>query len=161
MERTDLEALIRTHQGIVYTIVLSYVQDPHTADDLSQEVFIQAMRALDGVRDPSSIRVWLGRIARNKAIDHLRSRRITLALPPDRPQPQNLESDPDRLKAVERVLQGLKEDYRRIIQLRYVQGLSYAEIGKIVGLRPTAVGEKLHRVLQLVIREYKEACNEL
>jgi RNA polymerase sigma-70 factor (ECF subfamily) len=163
MTRQEMESFIHQHQNLVYTVVLSYVHDPHAAEDVSQEVFIQAVRAAPSLREEASVKTWLSRIARNKAIDHLRSRRKLHLLPPeaDLPQEPPADADPDRLAAVERVLRGLREDYRQIVLLRYVRGLSYAAIGRIVGLKPMTVGEKLHRVWKIVRENFKEACHDL
>ena len=56
----------------------------------------------------------------------------------------------DLLEKVVRIVDGLREDYRQLVLLRFVEQLSYAEIGEVLGMTAAAVGEKLHRVRKLV-----------
>lgn len=64
--------MVKTYQGLVYTVCFQLVQDADTAQDLAQDTFLAAWRAID--RCPAGYeKQWLARIAANKAKDHLRS----------------------------------------------------------------------------------------
>ena len=66
--------LVRTHQAAVRWYLVRCVRDPATADDLAQEVFLAAFRNLATCRSAASLGGWLRGIARNLAIQHVRTR---------------------------------------------------------------------------------------
>jgi len=156
MDANAFERLVREHQHLVYCVALSYTKDPSSAEDVAQEAFLKAYRSVDEMRDPARLKTWLYSIARFTAIDWLRRRQRepVLGLPegaaqelPERPA---AESKEDRTVRVMEVIQGLKEEHRDIMILRYVQGLSYAQIARETGSTTSAVGEKLSRIRDIV-----------
>jgi RNA polymerase sigma-70 factor (ECF subfamily) len=156
MDASAFEGLVREHQHMVYCVALSVCKDPSAAEDLAQEAFLKAYRSVDEVREPARLKTWLYSIARFTAIDWVRRRKHErwLELPegsagelPERPA---AESKEDRTVRVMDVIRGLKEEHREIMILRYVRGLSYAQIAKEVGSTASAVGEKLSRIRDLV-----------
>lgn len=152
MTGAEFDAFVREHQRMVRALAFSYLRDDHAADDLAQEVFLRAWKSVDGVAHPKT---WLYAMTRNAAIDHLRARRRSLPIEEkvmDVPAPPPAEPD-DRIAKVMRVVDGLREDYRQIILLRYVENLPYARIAEALGMTVTAVGEKLHRVRALIATE--------
>jgi RNA polymerase sigma factor (sigma-70 family) len=158
MERAQWERLVADHQNLVFSVAMTVLRDRHGAEDVAQEVFMKAFDALDRLRDPGRIKAWLAAMARNRAIDHVRARerRDQLA------QRKGAELDPSETpstQSLETLLQSLKEEYRQIILLRYVQKLSYKEISDVLGLSVGAVGELLHRIRKLVLKNYKESAD--
>ena len=154
MDAGAFERLVREHQQMVYAVALSHCRDRSAAEDVAQEAFLKAYRSMDGLKHPSQLKTWLFSIARFTAIDWLRRRKREEASPvPDEvpaPRERAAEGTEDRAMRVMQVIQGLREDYREVMLLRYVRGLSYSEIAKAVGGTPSAVGEKLHRVREMV-----------
>jgi RNA polymerase sigma factor (sigma-70 family) len=67
-------AFIREHQHSVFNIVLKMVAQPHDAEEITQDVFIDVYRKPGVFRGDSSVSTWLYRIAMNKCIDHLRKK---------------------------------------------------------------------------------------
>lgn len=148
MDASAFETLVCEHQHMVYCVALSYCKDSAAAEDVAQESFLKAFRSMGGLREPARVKTWLFSITRFTAIDWVRRRRRELPGPaPDRPAPV---PDEDRAGRVMAVIQGLKDDYRAIMLMRYEQGLSYAEIARETGSSTTAVGEKLSRIRALV-----------
>lgn len=149
MEPEAFDHFVREHRNMVYSVALTYCKDAHAAEDISQEAFLRAHRSVDGLADKSRLKTWLYTLTRNAAIDHLRAqkRRGKLAErvaetrrePPARTHNEQV----DRLLGI---LETLPEDYRRIVLLRYVEGLSYKEIAEALGMQVSAVGEKLSRI---------------
>jgi len=156
MDASAFERLVREHQHMVYCVALSVCKDPASAEDLAQEAFLKAYRSVDEMREPARLKTWLYSIARFTAIDWLRRRQRepVLGLPegaaqelPERPA---AESKEDRTVRVMDVIRGLKEEHREIMILRYVRGLSYAQIARETGSTTSAVGEKLSRIRDIV-----------
>jgi RNA polymerase sigma-70 factor (ECF subfamily) len=156
MDASAFEKLVREHQHMVYCVALSVCKDPASAEDLAQEAFLKAYRSVDEMREPARLKTWLYSIARFTAIDWVRRRKHErwLALPegaagelPERPE---AESKEDRSVRVMDVIRGLKDEHRELMLLRYVRGLSYAQIARELGLTASAVGEKLSRIRDLV-----------
>jgi len=153
MDKAALESMVAEHRELVLSVAMTVLRDRHAAEDVSQEVFMKALAAADGVREPAKLRTWLATLARNRAIDHLRSRQRR----EDLGRRKAVEMDPDDAQGprLDELLEGLREEFRQIVALRYVQGLSYREIADVMGTSVGAVGEKLHRVRRMIIRNFK------
>lgn len=154
MTGTPFERLVREHERMVRALAMAYCRDESAADDVVQETFWRAWRSLDGLRDPSKVKTWIYSMARHAAIDHLRARerRRTEELKVDVEAPRRKSSE--AVEQVMRVVDRLREDYRQIILLHYVEKLSYGEIASALGMTATAVGEKLHRVRKMVLERF-------
>lgn len=156
MDANAFERLVREHQHMVYCVALSHCKDPSSAEDVAQEAFLKAYRSVDEMREPARLKTWLYSIARFTAIDWLRRRKRepVLGLAEDAarelPERPTAESKEDRTVRVMDVIQGLKEEHREIMILRYVRGLSYAQIARETGSTSSAVGEKLSRIRDIV-----------
>ena len=148
------ERLVADHERTVRALAMAYCRDASAADDVVQETFLRAWKSLDGLRDPSKVKTWIYSLARHAAIDQLRARkrRETEELTVDVKAPEK-RSD-DLVDRVMRAVDGLREDYRQILLLRYVEKLSYGEIAESLGMTATAVGEKLHRVRKMVMEKF-------
>ena len=155
MDANAFERLVRDHQHMVYCVALSFCKDSSLAEDVAQEAFLKAYRSVDEMREPARLKTWLYSIAKFTAIDWLRRRKREPVLGlaegarelPERP---TAESKEDRSVRVMDVIRGLKEEHREIMILRYVRGLSYAQIARETGSTTSAVGEKLSRIRDIV-----------
>jgi RNA polymerase sigma-70 factor (ECF subfamily) len=155
MERQAFERLVREHQEMVFCVAYSHCRDRAAAEDVAQEVFLRAFRAADEMKEPARMRTWLYSVARNGAVDWVRRRRHER---PGGVPDRAAEAPPpaeERAGRVLAVLDSLQEDHREIMLLRYVKGLSYAEIARTVGSTVGAVGEKLHRIREAVRRKLR------
>ena len=156
------EALVVAYQKQVYNLALRTVGNEEDAADMTQEVFLRAYRALGTFRGESKFSVWLYRLTTNVCIDFLRSRRrhptVSLtASEDDDEQPQfDLPADEsvgpeqqltrsEMRRSVARGLDSLPDDARKILILRELDGLSYAEIGKVLHLEAGTVKSRLFR----------------
>ena len=151
------EQLVTTHQPAIYRLALRMTGNPEDAADMTQEVFLRAYRALGTFRGESKFSVWLYRLTTNVCIDFLRSRRrhptVSLtASEDDDEQPQfDLPSDertsPEQqlTRSEMRRADSLPDDARKILILRELNGLSYAEIGKVLHLEAGTVKSRLFR----------------
>lgn len=156
------EILFRKYQTTVFSFV-SRMVNGEDAYDLTQEVFVRALRSLPSFKADCKFRTWLLTIARNVCLNHLRDRRLRLGLEagsldeePDTPgfipEPADPAADIGRIaesrelqRLVDRVLAQLSDEQRLLITLRDLQGLSYEEIEQIMELSRVNVKSKLHR----------------
>ena len=155
------EALVTAYQKQVYNLALRTVGNEEDAADMTQEAFLRAYRSLGSFRGDSKFSVWLYRLTTNIFIDFLRSRgrrpTVSLTAADEDEEPQELDVADDRFdpvqsleraelrRAVQRGLASLPEDYRRILMLRELSGLSYAEIGQVLRLEEGTVKSRLFR----------------
>ncbi|GGO75870.1 hypothetical protein GCM10012289_51920 [Nonomuraea cavernae] len=110
--------------------LLRRTRDPHLAEDLAQETFVKATRALLGWRGENAA-AWLLAIARNVLLDHVRRSRHEPALP----DPDELGVPPLHVEAldVHDVLDRLPERHRRLLTLVYLDGFSMVEVAAMTG----------------------------
>lgn len=155
------EALVTAYQKQVYSLALRTVGNPEDAADLSQEAFLRAYRSIGSFRGDSKFSVWLYRLTTNICIDFLRSKgrkpTVSLTMENDDEETQELDVADDRFdpeenfqraelqRAVQRGLNSLPEEFRTILILRELEGMSYAEIGEILHLEEGTVKSRLFR----------------
>ncbi|HEY2433081.1 MAG TPA: sigma-70 family RNA polymerase sigma factor [Vicinamibacterales bacterium] len=142
-DRDAFAELYGRYSRMVHGILIARVPRGDV-DDLVQDVFLQAMRQIRGLREPTAFGGWLAAIARNRGVDYLRQVRAT----------EPLDDTPDvstdgaaRLDAqtVLRTLQTLPDAYRETLALRLIEGMTGPEIAAATGLTPASVRVNLHR----------------
>ncbi|HZR24560.1 MAG TPA: sigma-70 family RNA polymerase sigma factor [Vicinamibacterales bacterium] len=138
--------LYADYARMVHAILLGRVPRAEV-DDLVQDVFLIAFKRINTVRDPAAFGGWLGTIARNRAIDHLRRRREETALPDEVPGGDPIESE--TLAALD-AIRRLPEAYRETLMMRLVEGMTGDEIAAKTGLTPGSVRVNLHRGMTML-----------
>jgi len=163
LQRRDPAAfrqLVETYSPRIYNLALNMLANPDLAEDVLQETFINAYRAIDRFEGRAHVSTWLYRIAHNAVLMRLRQEKRA-------PQVQSLEDEvdaetlpitsgwdetPERqlLQAelrqkMDEALASLSEALRSVFVLRDVQGLSTAETAEVLALSETAVKSRLHR----------------
>ena len=149
------ERFVREHERMVRALARSYARDEDAAEDVVQETFWRAWRAIGTLEDVSRAKAWVAGIARHAALDHLRARKRRPAeeLNVDVAAPEK-KDEGDLVERVMRAVDALRADYRQIMILRYVEKLSYEGIARALGMTPGAVGEKLNRVRKMVAERF-------
>lgn len=133
---------------------LARVRGDGVADDLLQQVFLKAWQALPRYEERGlPFGAWLFRMAHNQVIDHYRTRRSHAPLEGVDPPADDTESDADliageRAAAVQRAMDRLSEDHRRVLVLRFVLEKSAREVGEIMGRREVTIRGLQHRALR-------------
>ncbi len=148
-DRHAMAELHRNYARMVHAIVLA--RSPASeAEDIVQDVFVQAMTRLDSLSKPSSFGSWIGTIARNAVTDHYRRRRPTEELGDD--HESSAPSAAARVQALEvlEVIRGLPETYRETLIMRLVEGMTGPEIAERSGMTPGSVRIKLHRGMTML-----------
>jgi RNA polymerase sigma-70 factor (ECF subfamily) len=146
-DREALRQLYVRYADNVYSYVASIVRNHHEAEDVTQQVFARLADSLRHYEDRGApFLSWLVRLARNAAIDQLRSRRvIPVATPIDHRAPAEEDSARDRRETLRSALETLPTDQREIIVLRHLGGLAPAEIAVRLGRSEAAVNGLHHR----------------
>lgn len=165
-EKQAFDVLVLRYQHRLVKLISRYVRDPQEAQDVGQEAFIKAYRALPSFRGESSFYTWLYRIGVNTAKNHLvaQSRR-----PPDSDvDTQDAERsdvdtglrDQDTPEAevareeIERTvvaaIEALPEELRSAITLRELEGLSYQEIAQVMECPVGTVRSRIFRAREAI-----------
>ena len=165
-DKRAFDVLVLRYQGKVLKLVMRYVRDAMEAEDVAQEAFIKAYRALPGFRGDSAFYTWLYRIVINTA-------KNTLVSAKRRPLDYNLDSPdseqsgllsrltdgetPEQLllsdeirRTVEAVMSELPEELRTAIVLRELDGLSYEEIASAVDCPVGTVRSRIFRAREAI-----------
>ncbi|WP_405488878.1 sigma-70 family RNA polymerase sigma factor [Nocardia sp. NBC_00511] len=155
-DRRALEAFIRATQRDVWRFV-AHLTDTQSADDLTQETFLRALRSLPSFAGRSSARTWLLSIARRVVVDRIRS---ASARPKsasgdwqsaiDSRHERDCADFPEEL-AITELLRGLPEDRREAFVLTQVLGLSYLEAAQAVGCPVGTIRSRVARARESLI----------
>jgi RNA polymerase sigma-70 factor (ECF subfamily) len=152
-------ALIRRYENYVFRLCFLVMRSEQDAEDMTQETFIRAFRALPRfeVREGASFEAWLYRIAVNACRSRMR-RKWYQVLPWPTPAPDVVaepEAQPDRLvvkderrNEILRAIDSLGEKHRLVVILRYYGGLSNEEIAQTLGIPSGTVRSRLHTARQ-------------
>jgi RNA polymerase sigma factor (sigma-70 family) len=168
-------ALVQLHQDAVYSLTYRVMGDADSADDATQEAFINAYRHLNTYRG-GSFRSWLFRIATNTSYDELRRRKRRPAtsfedlpggesddgpaLPSQGATPEESAQQTELVTAIQDCINGLQEDYRLALVMSDVEGYSYNEIAEVTGVQLGTVKSRLSRA-RLAMRRCLEGVEEL
>jgi len=136
-----MSQLVERHHASVFRVALSLVSDPDLAQDIAQDAFLKAFRGLDGFRGDAAFRTWMLTIAANTARGALRRvvRRRETALdgvaPVESPEasPEEQTATGEEAARARAMLGRLPDKQRMAVQLRIDEGLSFREIGEIIG----------------------------
>ncbi|MCF2671383.1 MAG: sigma-70 family RNA polymerase sigma factor [Clostridiales bacterium] len=173
-EIAAFETLMRAYENRVYTLALRSTGSEHDAADITQEVFLRAWRNLDSFRGDSSLSTWLYRVTANLCVDLARKKtgEGASASIDDEESPAAAVADPVRMNRPEEAaennelrqelqyaLSQLSEEHRRIVILRDVGGLSYADIARTLGLEEGTVKSRLARARAALRRILTERGN--
>jgi RNA polymerase sigma-70 factor (ECF subfamily) len=148
-DRGAWAVLYSRYAPMVHGILLSRV-GKQEADDLTQDVFVQAMKRLGDVRDGAAVGAWLAAIARNAGVSACR--RVKAAALVDESIPAREEKGPEAGEAarVMAVIRQLPDAYRETLVLRLVEGLTGPQIAERMGMTHGSVRVNLHRGMQML-----------
>jgi RNA polymerase sigma factor (sigma-70 family) len=144
--------IVARHQAMVCGIALGILGDFAASEDAAQEAFLTAWRQLGDLREPERLRGWLGQIARNAALMHLRRKRgddtseeDLALLVDDSPGPDEAAANADEAALVRAFLARLPEAYRLPLVLYYREGKSASAVAEALSLSEDAVKQRLSR----------------
>ncbi|HJB57769.1 MAG TPA: sigma-70 family RNA polymerase sigma factor [Candidatus Flavonifractor intestinipullorum] len=163
-------ALVEQNQSRIFNLALRMTGNPDDAAELAQEALINAWKGLSKFQGGSSFATWLYRLTSNACIDFLRREKrrsglsMTVSLDEDEEERQvelpdlryspEVEAERRELRAAIREgLETLSEEHRKVLVLRELDGLSYAQIGQILGLEEGTVKSRIARA-RVALRKY-------
>ena len=173
-QRGDLRAfdlLVLKYQGRIAALVCRYVSDAGEVEDVTQEAFIKAYRALGKFRGDSAFYTWLYRIAANAAKNHLvaKGRRpgadATIedaegfdegGMLSESASPEALAMGGELAEVVESALKALPDELKAALMLREFDGLSYDDIADVLGCPVGTVRSRIFRAREAVDQRMKE-----
>jgi RNA polymerase sigma-70 factor, ECF subfamily len=146
----DFEALFRAHWPRAHRAAYLVVHDAAAAEDIAQEAFLAAIRALDRFDRRRPFGPWLHRIVVNRAIDWARARALRAeAELEERPAP---EQRPELEDPTLTALAQLSPEHRAVIVLRHLLGYTPGEIAELLELPRGTVNSRLRRGLDELAR---------
>ena len=178
-QQGDCEAfnlLVKKYQPKVRRLIGRFIADSAEVEDLSQEAFIKAYRAIAQFQGKSAFYTWLYKIAVNTAKNHLITRRKkrhgTIDLPlevekdekeqaaafvADFQSPEDLLISQEIAKTVQKALNKLSDELRQAIELREFEGLAYDEIAKQLNIPIGTVRSRIFRARESIATDLKKA----
>lgn len=148
----------------VFRICLGFSRNTSDAEDLSQEVYLKALRNIGTVRTRGASRGWLLRIARNTCLDHQKKARLFgllksgVAADESRVSaaPDDSEESRVRLAQLKKAIGRLRRKQKEVFVLREYGHLSYEEVARTLGLKMGTVMSQLNRARKSVVDFMKE-----
>jgi RNA polymerase sigma-70 factor (ECF subfamily) len=158
----DPEALGEIYDGYsekIYHYIYRYLGEARLAEDLTAEVFLRLLEAIKASKGPRThLSAWLYRVAHNLVVDHFRRRPREESLPLE----EELMAAPEDVTVVvekklaqqqlRAAISHLTTDQQQVIVLKFVEGLSNAEVGQVLGKTEGAVKSLQHRALNALHR---------
>jgi RNA polymerase sigma-70 factor (ECF subfamily) len=172
-DKTAFDLLVRKYQHKVVKLVTRYLRDPSEAEDVAQEAFIKAYRAIPQFRGDSAFYTWLYRIAINTAknaivsrdrspvefdldmqnVEESNSMQLRLA---DSETPESLLQTEEIRTTVNQAIEALPEDLRTAIVLRELEGLSYEDIAQAMDCPVGTVRSRIFRAREAIDKRLSE-----
>jgi RNA polymerase sigma-70 factor, ECF subfamily len=143
----DVEAfgeLVRGYERRVASVLYRLLDDRRDVEEATQDVFVQAWRNLSAFRRDSQLFTWLYRIAVNEALMRKRRKRVNVQELDER-LPAAPDPEPGIRDLLVRELSALPFEYRSVVVLRDVEGLSNAEVANALGISVAAAKSRIHR----------------
>lgn len=151
--------LVERYQRSVYNVCYRMMRERQGAEDMSQEAFVRAFERLNSFDLERPFGPWIRKVATNVCLN-----RLTRGGPPNVPlddefdtplsarwgDPEGEQQRAERVEAVRQAVWALPPHYRAVIELRHFQGLTYAEIGEVLGLPLSDVRSHLYRARRML-----------
>jgi RNA polymerase sigma-70 factor (ECF subfamily) len=165
----DVEAygeLVRRYQRSVFNVCYRIMGERQLAEDQVQDTFMRAHHRLETFKLEKPFGPWIRRVAANMCLNSLRAAgpiRVSLEderdlpLEPASVNPERRTQLNEEAETVRAAIRRLPPHYRAVIELRHFQGLSYAEIGKALGLPLSDVRSHLYRARRALAEDLRPA----
>jgi RNA polymerase sigma-70 factor (ECF subfamily) len=146
-DRTAFGELVDRYEKKIYNLTLRVTGNVDDALDATQAAFLKAYDNRKSFDPERRFFSWIYRIGLNEALDLVGGRRkstdLSADIPVDSPNPEREAQGREAGRAIHQALQGLKPDYRVLIVLRHLDGLSYQEMSEVTGIAVKTVKSRL------------------
>lgn len=158
---TEFETIYRRYFREVEVYLRALCRDEHLAEELTEQVFFQALRALPNFRGDCDIRTWLCAMGRNCYLSHLRKTRPEqpleeLQIPDPGKSVEEAFSDREQAMVIHQLLHALPEPYKEVFSLRVFGQLSFQDIGGLFGRTANWACVTYHRARQKIQKQMEE-----
>ena len=157
----SFERLLSRYEKLIYHIAYRYFNNPQDAQDITQESVIKIYRGLPGValKEGGVLKGWICAVTVNTCVDGLRKRRAEADILPEEARPEvcaapSAEEEAcarERADEIITAVASLPDDYRSVIILRDMQGLSYKQLAEAAGVGVNTVKSRLSRARAALI----------
>lgn len=173
--REAFDILVEKYYKKIYNLAYRFVGDPEEANDLAQEIFAAAYQNLKKFRGDSKFSTWLFQIASNRGKNRFKylKRRGFFAnrnrgegdsekdsysreIPDYSANPETVLADKQIQRIVQEAIDELEPDHKEIVVLRDIEGFSYDEIARMLGLPEGTTKSRLHRARMVVKEKLKK-----
>ncbi len=174
IDEHEFSAIVAEHQDMVLNTCYRFVLNREDAEDIAQEVFLEAYRSMDSFRGESKLSTWLYRIAVTKSLDHLRKKKrkkrfsslkrvVGINNPaeevsvPSQDTPAEVLSGNERTEVLQNALESLPDNQKTAFLLSKYDGYSNQEIADVLHTSVSAVESLVHRAkknLQKKLEKY-------
>ncbi|MEM1484466.1 sigma-70 family RNA polymerase sigma factor [Oscillospiraceae bacterium PP1C4] len=155
----EIEKIYCSYSDDVYRYLFSMCRNPTVAEDLLQSTFLQVIRGITGFRNSSTLKTWIFTIARHEYFHWLKKNQPVLPLDENLPSKENMEGDCEHKDQVQQILDyigALDEPLPSLMILRLTGGLSFGEIGAILGKTEVWARVTFMRSKYKLLQELKE-----
>ena len=158
---TEFETIYRRYFTDVELYLRAITKEESLAEELTEQVFFQALKALPTFRGDCDIRTWLCAMARNAYLSHLRKTRPTeditqIQIPDPRQAVEEQVADKQQVMAIHRILHQMPEPYKEVFSLRVFGQLSFEDIGGLFGRTANWACVTYHRAKQKIRDKMEE-----
>lgn len=158
---TEFADIYETYFADVELYLRAICRDEALAEELTEQVFFRALKALPTFRGDCDIRTWLCAMARNAFVSHLRKEKPSqnieeLQIPDSRKTVEEWIVDQEQAMAIHRILHDLPEPYKEVFSLRIFGQLSFGDIGSLFGRTANWACVTYHRARQKIQSEMEE-----
>lgn len=161
--KNRFEVLVNKYGDYVFGYIFKQVKDRNIAEEVVQNTFIKAFRNLGNFDRHKPFLPWIMKIARNDLMDHYRRESKRNAVDIDEnfqnivdnnSEPTRVLEEKERLMKIDNIINSMKDKYRTLILLKYIQDMSYEEISKELNISVSKVKWRLYEARKIFIREY-------
>ena len=170
-DQVAFELLVMKYQRRIFRLIMRFIRDPAQAEDVAQETFLRAYRAIPQFRGESQFYTWLYRIAVNTAKKAIAegAREVSLHEHPadggetsgfdehlsDLETPEAVLAGRQVVRTVNAAIDGLPEDLRTAIALREIEGMSYEDIARAMSCPVGTVRSRIFRAREAIARQLR------
>ena len=155
--------LMRAYHAFVYTIAIGIVDNPHDAEEVVQDAFLNAYQGLTQLEDATKFRSWLAEITRNRARNWLRTQQgetvsideVSEGILQTEDSPDERLAQQEQRELIRRTMETLPQKDRDIARAFYLEGASYDELTSTHGLSYNAIALRLFRIKRKLSKQLR------